>query len=249
MRISEPAREVEVVHRTDVLVVGSAPGGVAAAIAAARAGAEVALLERFGCFGGNLTAVGVEGLAWYRHEATVEAGGLAYEFEERAREMGATVPDVQSRSHTIDSEGFKLVADRLVEEAGVRPMLHRLCVAPVMEGDAIAGVIVESKAGREAILARRVIDATGDADIADRAGAPTIKTPPEHMQAASVVFHLTGSTSGRSWPACVRTIRLTATGRAASGRSRRPARRTSCSPPSCASRSRRPPATASSRPT
>jgi hypothetical protein len=53
------------------------------------------------------------------------------------------------------------VADRLVEDAGVRPMLHRLFVAPVMDGDAIAGVIVESKAGREAILARRVIDATG----------------------------------------------------------------------------------------
>ena len=190
--ITEPAREVDVIHETGVLVVGSGPSGLAAALAAARAGAEVTLLERFGCFGGNLTAVGVEGLAWYRHEQTVEAGGIAHEFEQRAIESGVAVPDSQSRSHEIDAEGFKLVADSLVAEAGVRPMLHRLCVAPVMDGDAVAGVIVESKAGREAILARRVIDATGDADVAARAGAPTVTTPVEQMQAASVIFHLSG---------------------------------------------------------
>jgi hypothetical protein len=191
-RIIEPARELPVVDRTDVLVVGAGPAGLAAALAASRAGAEVTLLERFGCFGGNLTVVGVEGLAWYRHEQTVEANGIGREFEERAREMGAAVPEPQSLSHEIDSEGFKIVADRLVEEAGVHPMLHRLFAAPVMDGDTIIGAIVESKAGREAILARRVIDATGDADVADRAGAPTIKTPPEQMQAASVMFHLAG---------------------------------------------------------
>ena len=190
--ITEPARELEVVHRTGVLVVGAGPSGLAAALAAARAGAEVTLLERFGCFGGNLTAVGVEGLAWYRHEDTVEAGGIGREFEDRAREMGAAVPESQSLSHEIDAEGFKLVADRLVQEAGVHPMLHRLCVAPVMDGDAIAGVVVESKAGREAILAQRVIDATGDADVAHRAGAVTVTTPVEEMQAASVMFHLAG---------------------------------------------------------
>jgi len=175
-----------------VLVVGSGPGGLGAALAAARAGVDVALVERFGCFGGNLTVVGVEDIAWYRHEATVEAGGIGREFEERAREMGAAVPESQSLSYEIDSEGFKVVADRLVEEAGVHPMLHRLFVAPVMDGDAVAGVVVESKAGREAILARRVVDATGDADVAERAGAPAFKTPPEEMQAASVMFHLAG---------------------------------------------------------
>ncbi|MEO0910048.1 MAG: FAD-dependent oxidoreductase [Pseudomonadota bacterium] len=190
--ITEPAREIPVIHSTDVLVVGSGPGGLSAALAAARLGVEVTLVERFGCFGGNITTVGVEGFAWYRHEQTVEANGIGREFEERAKEMGAAIPESQSLSYELDSEGFKLVADRLVEEAGIHPMLHRQFVAPIMENDSIAGIIVELKAGREAIRAKVVIDATGDADIAQRAGVPTTTLPVEELQAASVMFHVAG---------------------------------------------------------
>src|SRR5579862_584632 len=164
--VAEPARSLDVVLQTDVLVVGSGPGGLAAALAAARAGARTALIDRNGCFGGNITQVGVEGFAWYRHEQTVDCEGIGIEFEQRARAMGAAMPEPQSLSHALDAEMFKWVADVLVEESGITPMLHRLGAAPIMEGRVLRGVIIESKAGREAILAKRIIDATGDADIA-----------------------------------------------------------------------------------
>ncbi len=192
-KILEVARSVDVILETDVLVVGSGPGGLAAALASARAGARTALIDRNGCFGGNITQVGVEGFAWYRHEHTVDCEGIGIEFEQRAKAMGAALPEPQSLSHALDAEMFKWVADVLVEEAGVTPLLHRLCVAAVLdERGAIIGVITESKAGREAILARRVIDATGDADIATRAGAPVHQPPKEELMAASVMFSMTG---------------------------------------------------------
>jgi ribulose 1,5-bisphosphate synthetase/thiazole synthase len=191
-QIDEPARAIDVVHETEVLVVGSGPGGLAAALAAARAGVRTTLLERHGCFGGNITQVGVEGFAWYRHEATVDSEGIGPEFEERAKAMGAAMPEPQSLSHALDAEMFKYVADVLVQESGVEPMLHRTFVAPIIRDGVIEGVITESKAGREAILAKRVIDATGDADVATRAGARVHKTPREEMMSVSVMFSMTG---------------------------------------------------------
>jgi hypothetical protein len=103
-------------------------------------------------------------------KATIDSEGIGIEFEQRAKAMGAAMPEPQSTSHALDAEQFKFVADVLVQESGVEPMLHRQFVAPIVQAGVIRGVIVESKAGREAILAARVVDATGDADVAARAG-------------------------------------------------------------------------------
>ena len=190
--ITEGPRDVPVLLETDVLVVGGGPGGLAAAIAAAREGAHTTLADRYGCFGGVITQVGVETLAWYRHEGTIDVEGIGIEFEQRAKAMGGTQPESQSLSEALDPEMFKRVADELVREAGVEPVLHCLAVEPIMDGDTVIGVVTESKSGRQAILARRVIDASGDADIAYRAGAPCRKTPVDEMMGVTVTFSCSG---------------------------------------------------------
>ncbi len=190
--IDEPARHTPVLEETDVLVVGGGPGGLAAAVAAARAGARTMLLERYGCFGGVITQVGVDSLAWYRHEGTTDLQGIGVEFEQRAAAMGGTMPESQSLSEALDPELFKVVADTLVTEAGVRPLLHCFAVDSIVESGLVRGVVTESKSGRWAIRAERVIDATGDADITFRAGADCRLTPVEEMMGVTVMFTCSG---------------------------------------------------------
>ncbi len=186
--IAEAARTTPVFHEAEVLVVGGGPAGLAAAVAAARAGAQTTLVDRYGCFGGVITQVGVDTVAWYRREETVDLEGIGREFERRAEAFGAGTPDVQSQSLALDSELFKVVADRMVLEAGVEPLLHCLVTEPIVEGGRARGVITESKSGRQAILAQRVIDATGDADVAFRAGAPCHIRPRGSSMGVTVMF-------------------------------------------------------------
>jgi hypothetical protein len=191
-QIVERSRAVPVVAETDVLVVGSGPAGLAAAVGAAREGVATMLVERHGCFGGVITQVGVEGISWYRYEGTTDVAGIGIEFETRAREMGGADQEPYSLGQALDAELFKVVADQMVQEAGIVPLLHCLAVEPVMDGDTIKGIVTESKSGRQAILAQRVIDASGDADIAFRTGAPCVKTPVDEMMGVTVIFSCAG---------------------------------------------------------
>lgn len=195
--VSIPAQTIPVLAETDVLVVGSGPGGLSAAISSARAGVETMLIERYGCFGGNLTHVGVEGIGWYRRPETVDVEGIGIEFEQRAKAHQASYDEPQSISQGIQAELFKVLADNWVQEVGIKPLLHATAVDVLRDGNAVTGLVIQSKSGRHAILAKRIIDATGDADIAILAGAPVRKTPKEEMMAVTVMFSCSGVNKAR----------------------------------------------------
>ena len=91
--------------------------------------------------------------------------------ERLAARMGGSVKFPFNKSECLDADFFKIVADHLIRESGVRPLLHCLAVEVIKEGEVVRGIVTESKSGRQAILADRVIDCTGDADIAYLAGA------------------------------------------------------------------------------
>ena len=186
---NEPSRSLPVFAECEVLVVGGGPSGISAALAAKRAGADTILLEKFGCFGGVITTVGMETIGWYRYEGTVESqGGIGIEMERIAAKMGGTIKWPYNDSQCLDADFFKVVADHLLTEAGVRPILHCLAVEVILEKNKIVGVITESKSGRLVIRAQRVIDCTGDADIAHLAGCSYRKTPKDEMLGVSTIF-------------------------------------------------------------
>ena len=182
-RVMQPAREVPVFHRADVVVVGGGPAGFAAAVAAARQGAKVALVERYGSLGGLFTnGMVLIMLATGRKEAsgrwTFVTRGICEEFMKRARALGADVcnriPSASDERHvqpTVDPEGAKYLMDAMVAEAGVDMFFHSWGVDVVQDGNKVQGVVFESKQGRQAILAKQVVDCTGDGDVFFAAGA------------------------------------------------------------------------------
>jgi len=190
--IMEPSKPIPVHARCEVLVVGGGPSGLSAALGARRAGADVILMEKFGCFGGVITTVGMETLAWYRYEGCVDSEGVGVEMERIAASMGGTIKWPYNDSECLDADFFKVVADHLVTSSGIRPLLHSYAVDALMDGDTIKGIIMESKSGRRVILADRVIDCTGDADVAHFAGAEYRKTKKEEMMGVTPVLNCSG---------------------------------------------------------
>jgi hypothetical protein len=146
------------------------------------------LIERFNCFGGVISTVGMETLGWYRYEGTSDTEGVGREMERVAERMGGSTKWPYNDSQCLDGEQFKIVADRLVKEAGIRPLLHINVVEAIMEGKTVKGVITESKSGRAAILADRVIDCTGDADVAFMAGCKYTQIDKNHALGVTSVF-------------------------------------------------------------
>ncbi len=185
MKIVEERREIPVWEQVDVLVVGSGPAGVSAAICAAREGVSVMLLEQ----SGNVGGIATEGLM--SHWTGNTEGGFYDEILERSADAGRD--DAQMRK-VIDPERLKTILLEMLEEAGVKLLLYTFACAPVMEGNKIKGVIAENKTGRGAVLGKIVVDASGDGDIAARAGVPYYigRETDGKMQPATIMFKVAG---------------------------------------------------------
>jgi len=193
--VQEAPRATPVFRDCDVLVVGGGPSGTAAAIAAARTGADVVLLERYNHLGGLSTGglvIWIDRMTDWSGRQTIR--GIANDLLDRLpkdaiagpprgqwgsadaataaywKERTAAYHGIVTWSPTIDPERLKLASQELVLESGVQLVLHGLGAAPVMQDNAVAGVIFESKEGRLAIRARVTVDCTGDGDFFSRAG-------------------------------------------------------------------------------
>ena len=173
--IKEPAREIPVRTQVDVLVVGGGPSGITAAMAAAEDGLNVLLIESRSFVGGNMT-IGLPILGFLGQKGNQIIKGLPQKLIDRLKERQAASEHRPCPLHMsltlVEPESVKTVALEMLRESNVDVLFYTFCAGVVMEGDELKGVIIESKAGREAILAKVIIDCSGDADVAYRAGVP-----------------------------------------------------------------------------
>lgn len=171
--IQEPARETPVRMEVDVLVVGAGPAGIIAAQAAASDGLNVALIDNRSFVGGNMT-IGLPVLGFLGQKGNQIIKGLPQKFIDRLKEVNAASEHRPCPLHMsltlVEPEAVKNVGLQVLNESGVKVLLYVFAVGVVKDSDTLKGVIIESKSGREVILAKTVIDCTGDADIAFKAG-------------------------------------------------------------------------------
>ncbi|MCL4194725.1 MAG: FAD-dependent oxidoreductase, partial [Thermoguttaceae bacterium] len=160
---TEPARGLPLHDDADVIVCGGGPAGVAAAVAAARAGARTRLFELHGSLGGVWTT----GLLTYIFD--FNKPGLAREIVARLDARDARRGDNRDR-FVYEPDEMKVLLEEMCAEAGVKFLLHTRVAAAYREEGRLATIVTESKSGREAWWAPVFIDATGDGDLGAQAG-------------------------------------------------------------------------------
>jgi len=197
--IQEPARDIPVIGEYDVVVAGGGPGGIPAAIAAARAGAKTLLIERYGFLGGMATAGLIGPILGVSASGTDEPmiGDIAEELCRAMADLGAAPPydeAVATGGIRFEPEGFKLVCDNLVLDAGMDLRLHSFVADAITEDGRLKALVLESKSGREAVVGKVFVDATGDADVVARSGASFTKGRDFDgaMESMGSMFHVGG---------------------------------------------------------
>lgn len=195
----EPNREIPIMDQVDVLVVGGGPAGFGAALSAARLGAKTLIVEQFNCLGGVATSGGHNHFslftAWEDFDTRI-VGGVAEELRQRILREGYGT--YRRGCLDFDLEGVKFLLDRMAIEAGVDIFYYTFYCDTLVEGDTVIGGIVQNKSGRQAILAHRVVDCTGDGDAAFHAGARFAQGRPEdgRCQPCTLMF----TVAGVDWP-------------------------------------------------
>lgn len=202
------AQHARVIVEADVVVCGAGSAGLGAALAAARAGVRVALVERWPFFGGNATAASLGsicGLYLRQGDATeFLSGGISREWAEGLAARGWGVGPIPYKETAVMAYvpwGYKRLADRLVgAEEAITPLLHSFISGVVRSGDAIEAVVVATKKGPRAVRGRVFVDATGDADVVHHAGAPWEMGEPGRLQYPSMQFYMQNVDMQRAFP-------------------------------------------------
>lgn len=203
-KVQEPAREIPVSERYDVIVCGAGPAGVAAAIAAARQGARTCLIEMHGCLGGVWTA----GNLSYILDAYGKGGFLSElvaEIKKRGAGYGPELVGTRRVGAVADVEELKLILEQMCADAGVHVRLYTRIAGAVRDGRGrLAAVLTESKSGREAWAADVFVDATGDGDLGALAGCGFDLGEPGtgRLQPMSLIMVVAGVDPAEAQPFC-----------------------------------------------
>jgi hypothetical protein len=163
----------------DVLVVGGGTAGVVAGIASARQGMKTLIVEQFGFLGGTQTGALVTPMMPNQIDFKPLNGGIDYEINLRANKMHQSGVWKDGNRGWFNPEMLKYIYDRMVTEAGCEILFYTMFEDAILEDPVVKGVTILNKGGRKAITAKRIIDCTGDADVASRAGVPTESGDPE----------------------------------------------------------------------
>jgi len=191
MEVITQTKDIPVVSEYDIVVCGGGPAGFIAATAAARGGARTALIERYGFLGGMATAGLVAPISVFNYNGRRVIDGLPWEFVERMIEVGGAREEKPLGNITFSPEKYKLIAQRMVLEAGVSLYFHSYLTGCKKEGNKITHVIIENKNRTEAIAGKLFIDCTGDADLSLLADVP-MQPVEKTLQPASLIFMMGG---------------------------------------------------------
>ncbi len=172
-KVVRPSIEVPEIETTDVLVVGAGPAGCVAAIAAARAGVKVTLVERYNHFGGLSTGGLVLVILGHWTTGKIQVcQGIGEEMMQRLEKMPYGIVNRRPGVNpTIDAEAYKYLLVEMITEAGINVYLHSWVSDAIMDGKTVKGAVIQTKLGPKAIIAKQVVDTTGDGDVFASAGA------------------------------------------------------------------------------